>query len=327
MNRLSCCLGTLTLWLGMSCMYAHAQPGDPKYPSKTVRLVLGYAPGGGTDIVARALAQRLTETWGVQVVVENRPGADTIIATEIVANAQPDGYTLLLANSTNATNPSIYAKLPYDPARDFTSVTMLAAAVNLMSANPVFPPNNVKELVALAKSRPGEVTYASVGAGSSQHLLVEHFALRAKVKLNHVPYKGGGPALIDTIAGHVPTMIGTIATSEAYIKAGKIKPLVVFSAKRSNALPQTATIGEQGFPDLQSDYWIGIAGPARLPAPIVAKLNADFNTVLKRPEIRERFAQIGVEPLGGSSDDMERYYRKELATWAAVVRDAGIERK
>ena len=317
----------LTLSLSLACICAHAQPAGPKYPSKTVRLVLGYAPGGATDIVARAVAQRLAESWGVQVVVENRPGADTIIATEAVANAQPDGYTLLLANSTNATNPSIYAKLPYDPARDFTSVVMLAAAVNLMSANAVFPPNNLKELIALAKSRPGEITYGSVGAGSSQHLLVEHFALRANIKLNHVPYKGGGPALIDTLAGHVSTMIGTIATSEVYIKAGRIKPLVVFSAKRSNALPQTATIGEQGFPDLQSDYWIGIAGPAKLPAPIVTKLNADLNAVLKLPEIRERFTQIGVEPLGGSSDEMERYYRKELAMWAEVVRGAGIERK
>ncbi len=317
----------LLLWLSMSSLYAHAQPADPKYPGKAVRLVLGYAPGGATDIVARAVAQRLSEIWGVQVVVENRPGADTIIATEVVANAQPDGYTLLLANSTNATNPSIYAKLPYDPARDFTSVIMVAAAANLMSANAVFPPNNVKELVALARSRPGEVTYGSVGTGSSQHLLVEHFALRAKIKLNHVPYKGGGPALIDTLAGHVSTMIGTIATSEVYIKNGRIKPLVVFSAKRSSALPQTATIGEQGYPDLQSDYWIGIAGPAKLPAAIVAKLNTDFNTVLKRTDIRERFAQLGVDALGGSSDDMERHYRKELATWAEVVRGAGIERK
>ena len=327
MNPLSLYRVALTLSLSLACICAHAQPAGPKYPSKAVRLVLGYAPGGATDIVARAVAQRLAESWGVQVVVENRPGADTIIATEVVANAQPDGYTLLLANSTNATNPSIYAKLPYDPARDFTSVVMLAAAVNLMSANAVFPPNNLKELIALAKARPGEITYGSVGAGSSQHLLVEHFALRANIKLNHVPYKGGGPALIDTLAGHVSTMIGTIATSEVYIKAGRIKPLVVFSARRSNALPQTATIGEQGFPDLQSDYWIGIAGPAKLPAPIVTKLNADLNAVLKLPEIRERFTQIGVEPLGGSSDEMERYYRKELAMWAEVVRGAGIERK
>ena len=317
----------LALSLSLISLGAYAQPADPKYPSKAVRLVLGYAPGGATDIVARAVAQRLSESWNVQVVVENRPGADTIIATEVVANAQPDGYTLLLANSTNATNPSIYAKLPYDPVRDFTSVIMLAAAVNLMSANAVFPPNNVKELIALAKARPGQVTYGSVGTGSSQHLLVEHFALRARVKLNHVPYKGGGPALIDTIAGHIPTMIGTIATSEAYIRNGKIKPLVVFSAKRSNALPETATIGEQGFPDLQSDYWIGLAGPARLPAPIVTKLNAELKPILKRTEIRDRFAQLGVDALGGSSDDMERHYRKELTTWAAVVRDAGIERK
>ncbi len=318
---------SLAFCLTLTCLCAHAQPAAPKYPSKAVRLVLGYAPGGATDIVARAVAQRLSESWGVQVVVENRPGADTIIATETVANAPPDGHTLLLANSTNATNPSVYAKLPYDPTRDFTSVVMLAAAVNLMSANAVFPPNNLREMIALAKARPGEITYGSVGAGSSQHLLVEHLALRARIKLNHVPYKGGGPALMDTIAGHISTMIGTIATSEAYIKAGKIKPLVIFSAKRSNALPQAPTVAEQGFPELQSEYWIGIMGPAKLPGSIVAKLNADLNAVLKSPELRERFAQIGIDPMGGTTDEMERYFRKELATWAEVVRGAGIERK
>ncbi|OGA45937.1 MAG: hypothetical protein A3G24_26320 [Betaproteobacteria bacterium RIFCSPLOWO2_12_FULL_62_13] len=307
---------------------AQAQPaGAGAYPAKTVRLVVGYAPGGSTDIVARAVAQRLSERWGTQVVVENRPGADTIIATDAVAKARPDGYTLLLANSTNATNPSIISKLPYDPVRDFTSVVMLGAATNLLSANPAFPPKSLKEMIALARARPGEITYASVGAGSSQHLLVEHFALRARVKLLHVPYKGGGPAIIDTMAGHVSTMIGTVASQESYIKAGRLKPLVVFSAARSAVLPQTPTIAEQGFPELRSEYWIGIMGPAKVPPTVVVKLNTDINAVLDLPEIRERFKQLGVDPLGGSAEDMDRHYRKELTLWANVVRDAGIERK
>ncbi|MBI4192063.1 MAG: tripartite tricarboxylate transporter substrate binding protein [Betaproteobacteria bacterium] len=318
----------VTACLTLICASAQAQPaGADAYPVKVVRLVVGYAPGGSTDIVARAVAHRLNERWGTQVVVENRPGADTIIATDTVAKAQPDGYTLLLANSTNATNPSVIAKLPYDPLRDFTSVVLLGAATNLLSANPSFPPNSLKEMIALARARPGEITYAHVGAGSSQHLLIEHFALRARVKFLPVPYKGGGPAVIDTMAGHVSTMIGSVATQESYIKAGRLKPLVVFSATRSAVLPRTPTIAEQGFPDLQSEYWIGIMGPANLPAAVVAKLNTNMNAVLNLPEIRERFKQIGVDPLGGSAEDMDRYYRKELILWANVVRDAGIERK
>jgi tripartite-type tricarboxylate transporter receptor subunit TctC len=311
----------------LACTAAHAQTSPSAYPSKPVRLIVGYAPGGSTDIVARVVAQRLSERWGTQVIVENRPGADTIIATEAVAKAPADGYTLLLGNSTNATNPSIITKLPYDPLKDFTSVVLMAAATNLMSANPSFPPSSLKEMIALARERPGEITYASVGAGSSQHLLVEHFALRAHVKLLHVPYKGGGPAVIDTMAGHVSTMIGTVASQESYVKAGRLKPLVVFGDKRSPVLPKVPTIGEQGFPDLRSDYWIAIMGPGRMPAAVVNKINTDVNAVLRTPDIQERFRQIGVDPLGGTPEDMDRYYRKELATWAAVVRDAKIERK
>ena len=303
---------------------AHAQPA---YPAKPVRLVVGYAPGGSTDIVARRVAQKLTERWGTQVVVENRPGADTIIATDAVARAAPDGYVLLLGNSTNATNPATIAKLPYDPNRDFKSVVLLAAATNLMSANPAFPPSSIKEMIALARSRPNEITYASVGAGSSQHLLVEHFAVCAKVKLLHVPYKSGGLAAIDTIAGHVSTMIGTVASQESYVKAGRLKPLVVFSEKRSNVLPQVPTIAEQGFPDLKSDYWIGIMAPAKVPAAVVTKLNSEFNAVLQQQDVQDRFRQLGVDPLGGSADEMERYYQKELTVWADVVRKAKIEQK
>jgi tripartite-type tricarboxylate transporter receptor subunit TctC len=324
MNKICSSAALAACMMGFHCI-ASAQSGG--YPNRPVRLVVGYAPGGSTDIVARAVAQRLTERWGVQVVVDNRPGGDTVIATEAVAKAQPDGYTLLLGNSTNATNPSILTKLPYDPANDFTSIVMLGAATNLLSANPSFPPNSLKEMIALAKARPEQITYASVGAGSSQHLLVEHFALRAHVKLLHVPYKGGGPAVIDTMAGHVSTMIGSVATQEAYIRAQRLKPLVVFSATRSEVLPQVQTIAEQGFPDLRSDYWIGLMAPARLPAAVVAKINADANAVLKMPEIQERFKQLAVVRMGGSAEEMDRYYRKELTLWAQVVRDAKIERK
>ena len=182
-------------------------------------------------------------------------------------------------------------------------------------------------MIALARARPDQITYASVGAGSSQHLLVEHFALRAHVRLLHVPYKEGGPAVIDTIAGHVSTMIGSVATQESYIRGGRLKPLVVFSASRSPVLPQVQTIAEQGFPDLRSDYWIGLMGPAKLPAAIVAKINADANVVLSMPEIQERLRQLAVVPMGGSAEEMDRYYRNELVLWAQVVKDAKLQRK
>jgi tripartite-type tricarboxylate transporter receptor subunit TctC len=326
--HLKCC-AVVAAWIATTaCPSATAQPvAADAYPTRPVTLLVGYGPGGSTDIVARVVAQRLSERWGVQAIVVNRPGADTIIATEAVAKAQPDGYTLLVANSTNATNASMHAKLPYDPLGDFTSVAMLGAAVNLLSSNPAFPPSNIKELIALAKARPGEITYASVGAGSSQHLLIEHFAQRAGINLTHVPYKSGGAAIFDTIAGHITTTISAIASQSPYVKAGKLKPLVVTSTKRSALLPQVATIGEQGFPELQSDYWIAIMGPSKLPPPIIAKLNADINAVLQLPTLRERFVDLGVDVIGGSSDDLDRYYRKELTMWANVVRDARIERK
>lgn len=325
MRRLRYALTSLALFIALISV-AHAQTAGG-YPARTVRLIVGYAPGGSTDIVARAVAQKLTERWGMQVVVDNRPGGDTVIATDVVAKSPADGYTLLLGNSTNATNPSILTKLPYDPVNDFTSIVLLGAATNLVSANPSFPPNSLKEMIALARQRPDQITYASVGAGSVQHLLVEHFALRAKVKLLHVPYKGGGPAVIDTMAGHVSTMIGSVATQESYIRAGRLKPLVVFSEKRSDVLPKVPTIAEQGFADLRSDYWIGLMAPAKLPAAIVAKINTDANAVLATPDLQERFRQLAVVPMGGSAEEMDRYYKKELALWAQVVRDANIERK
>jgi tripartite-type tricarboxylate transporter receptor subunit TctC len=306
---------------------SHAQTAAPDaYPRKPVRLIVGYGAGGSTDIVARVVAQRLTERWGVQALVDNRPGADTIIATELVGRSEPDGYTLLVANSTNGTNPAVRSKLPYDPARDFTSVAMIGAAANLLTAHPALPVNSVKELIVLAKAKPGQITYGSVGAGSVQHLLMEYFALRAGVKLNHVPYKSGGAAITDTMAGHISSMLAAVASQAPFVKAGKLKPLVVFSAKRSAALPHVGTIGEAGLSDLQSDYWIGIMGPANMPAAVVSKINADINAVLQLPATRETFGTQGVVAMPGSPRDMDEYYKKELLFWAKVVRDVGLER-
>lgn len=305
---------------------AAAQQPTAGYPAKPVRLLVGYAPGASTDIVARTIAQKLTERWGMQVVVENRPGANTIIASDIAAKASADGYTLLMGNSANATNPAVYATLPYDGTKGLSSVVMVALATNLVSANPSFPAGNVRELIALAKKRPGEVAYGSPGAGSSQHLVMELLGLRAGVKFTAVHYRGGAPALVDTLSGQVPIMIGTIATQEQYVKLRKLKPLMVTSARRSPALPDVPTLAEHGFPGLVSDYWLGIMGPAGLPRHIVEKINKDVNAALERQDVRDIFARNGIATAGGSAQEMDKYFKDEIALWAGVVRDAGLER-
>lgn len=305
---------------------AGAQQAGPEYPARPVRLLVGYAPGASTDIVARTIGAKLTERWGVQVVVDNRPGANTIIASDVVAKAPADGYTLLMGNSANATNPAVYAKLPYDGVKGLSSVVMVALATNLVSANPSFPAVSVRDLIALAKKRPGQVAYGSPGPGSSQHLIMELLGLRAGAKITPVHYRGGAPALVDTLSGQIPMMIGTIATQEQYVRLRKLKPLFVTSAQRSPALPDVPTLAEQGFPGLVSDYWLGIMGPAGLPRPIVARINQDVNTVLERPDVRDIFSRNGIAAAGGSAREMDRYFKDELAMWATVVRDAGIER-
>lgn len=296
------------------------------YPAKPVRLLVGYAPGASTDTVARIVAQKLTERWGVQVVVDNRPGANTIIASDIAAKAPADGHTLLLGNSANATNPAVYARLPYDGAKGLSSVVMTAFSTNLVSANPAFPPRGLKELIALAKSRPGQITYGTAGAGSSQHLVMELLGLRAGIKITPIHYRGGAPALVDTVSGQVPVMIGSVVLQGPYVRAGKLKPLVVTGPSRSPAMPDVPTIAEQGFPGLVSDYWLGIMGPAGLPRQVIEKINKDVNTVLTLRDVREMFARSGIAPGGGSSQEMDKYFKDELAMWAAVVRDAGLER-
>ena len=311
--------------MGMIHSAAGQQP-TAGYPAKPVRLLVGYAPGASTDIVARTIAQKLTERWGMPVVVENRPGANTIIASDIAAKALADGYTLLMGNSANATNPAVYATLPYDGTKGLSSVVMVALATNLVSANPSLPADNVRELIALAKRRPGQLAYGSPGAGSSQHLVMELLGLRAGVKMTAVHYRGGAPALVDTLSGQIPMMIGTIATQEQYVKLRKLKPLMVTSAQRSPALPDVPTLAERGFPGLVSDYWLGIMGPAGLPRQIAEKINKDVNTVLERQDVRDIFARNGIAPAGGSAQEMDKYFRDEIAMWAGVVRDAGLER-
>ena len=302
-----------------------AQNINEGFPKKTVRLIVGYGPGGSTDIIGRAVAQGLSEIWGIPVVVENKPGGDTIIASELVAKAAPDGYTLLVANSTNATNAASGRKLPYDPVSDFTSIAMVGAAPNLLSVSPSFQANNLKELIAGAKNKPNEFSYGTVGAGSSQNLLMEYFAKKAGIQLNHIPYKSGGAAITDIMGNHLIGILSGVASQEQFVRGGKLKPIVFFSEKRSSVLPNVPSIAEEGFKGLSSDYWIGIMGPAKMSQNLVNKINADLNAVFKQSDIQENFKKQGIEIISGSPQDMNTYYLSELKFWSTLVKDLGID--
>lgn len=302
-----------------------AQSTNENFPKKTVRLIVGYGPGGSTDLIGRAIAQGLSEIWGSSVVVENKPGGDTIIASEIVAKSAPDGYTLLVANSTNATNAASGRKLPYDPVGDFTSIAMVGAAPNLLSVNPSFQASNLKELIADAKNMPNQFSYGTVGAGSSQNLLMEYFAKKAGIQLNHIPYKSGGAAITDIMGNHLVGILSGVASQEQFVKSGKLKPIVFFSDKRSSILPSVPSISEEGFKGLSSDYWIGIMGPPKMSQDLVNKINSDINLVLKSSELQENFKKQGVEIISGSPKDMGAYYVKELKFWSTLVKELGID--
>ena len=320
------CLKIVTvLFLGILSFDALAQSTNENFPKKTVKLIVGYGPGGSTDLIGRAVAQGLSEIWGTSVVVENKPGGDTIIASEMVAKSAPDGYTLLVANSTNATNAASGRKLPYDPVGDFTSIAMVGAAPNLLSVNPSFKANNLKELILFAKNTPNQFSYGTVGAGSSQNLLMEYFAKKAGIQLNHIPYKSGGAAITDIMGNHLIGILSGVASQEQFVKSGKLKPIVFFSEKRSPILPNVPSISEDGFKGLSSDYWIGIMGPPKMPQELVNKINADINTVLKSAEIQENFKKQGVETISGSSKDMSAYYAKELKFWSVLAKELGID--
>jgi tripartite-type tricarboxylate transporter receptor subunit TctC len=303
---------------------AHTSTQD--FPNKPIRLIVPYAPGGSTDVVGRFVAQHLSERWKVQVVVENRPGGNSIIGTNVVAKSPPDSYTLLMATSANATNPSMYTQLPYNAIADFSTISLVSTSPNMIVANPSLPVKDLKELAVLAKAKPGAISYGSAGYGSSQHLTMELIALNLGAKFNLVGYKGAGPATIDAVAGHIALAVSTIATFEAHVKTGRLKALAVTSLKRSAAFPAVPTAAEQGLKNFETLYWLGIMGPRGIPEPIVSKLSAEVGAILKLPDMQARLAPLGIDPVGGSPQEFEAFYRAELASWAKVVKDAKLDR-
>ena len=299
---------------------ASAQP----YPSKPVRFLVGFAPGGTNDIVARMLAQKLTENMGQSVVVENRAGANTAIATELAARAAPDGYTILLTASGHATNPALM-KLPFDPVRDFAFISLAVESQNLAVVHPSFPPRNVQELIAFSKKRPGAINYASSGTGTTVHLSAELFQFMTGVKWVHVPYKGGGPAAIELLAGQTSLMFGNLPTVIQYARGGKLRALAVTGAKRTPAMPEIPTVAESGIPGYEVTNWFGVSAPAKTPRAVVDRLNTEIVRALNIPDLRERLASQGADPVGNTPEQFTAFIQNEIVKWSKVIKAAGIK--
>lgn len=296
------------------------------YPVKPIRLIVAFAPGGANDLVARAVAVRLGPRLGQQVIVENRAGAGGNIGTELVARAAPDGYTLLLASVASfAMSPALLGKVPFDPINDFAPVVQTTLVTSLLSAHPSLPTGSLKQFVALAKRAPGQVNYATPGVGSVAHLTAELFWNTAGVKLNHIPYKGGGPAVVDVTAGHVESMFSLISTQTPHVRAGKLHALAVSSAKRSAALPQVPTIAESGYPGFEASGWLGLAFPAKTPRAIVDRVYKETVAVLNMREVQTLFEDLGLDAEALDPSAFHARIKADYARWGKLVREAGIK--
>ena len=295
------------------------------YPARPIRLVLGFPPGGSTDLVARLVAQKMSDAWGQQVVVDNRPGANGMIGADLVAKASPDGYSLLLSSiGPMAINASLY-KMPYDIVNDFAPITYTGNVANLLVVHPAVPARDVKELMALARARPGQLTFGSSGTGGAPHMAVELFKLLAKVNVIHVPYKGGGPAMADLVGGQISGSFASMPSSIPFVKAGKLRALAVTAPKRSPALPVVPTISEAGIPGFSVLDWQGLFTTARTPPEIVGKLNAEVIRILALPDVVERLTTAGVEIQTSTPKEWGDFVKSEINKWAKVVKDAGVK--
>src|SRR3954452_7393530 len=314
----------MKFWSALALLLALTAPAAADYPDKPVRLIIPFPPGGSNDVVGRLVANQLSEKLGHKVFVDNRGGAGGVLGTEAAAAAAPDGYTLLIVSIAHAVNPALY-KLNYDPIKSFTPVSILATGPNVLAVNPQLPVNNVKELVALAKEKPGELDYASAGVGSFQHLGGELFKLTAGVNLQHVPYKGGGPAMQDVIAGHVKGRVSSLVQTTPFIKSGALRALGTGGAKRNPVLPDVPTIAEAGVPGYVADNWWGIMVPAGTPQPIVDRLYRDVQEVLKSPELTAACAREGAAAVTMTTEEFTKCIESEIAKWGRVVKEGNIK--
>ena len=296
------------------------------FPDKPVRLVVPYSAGGSTDVISRTLGQKLSEMWGQPVVIDNRPGASTIIGTDIVAKSAPDGYTLLVTTVSFTIVPSLFDKLPYDSAKDFQPITLINTTPLVLVVNPSVPARSVQELIALARARPGALNFGSAGSGGSNHLAGELFNAMAGVKMVHVPYKGNAPALNDLVGGHVDLVFNGLTSAIPLIRAGKLRPLAMTSLARAGALPEIPTLDELGMKGFQAVGWNGLSAPARTPKEVIARISADVLKVIRSPELIERLKVEGSDPVGNSPQQFAAFLREETARWSEVIKFAKIGR-
>lgn len=319
--RRALCAGLAGL-LGASAAMAMAQPTSA-YPTRPIRFILPFPPGGGTDILGRLLAQKLSEEVGQPVVPENRPGAGGNVGNEAAAKAPADGYTLVICTTSLAVSKTLYKKLGYDPEKDLTPIGLVAANAQVLAVHPSLPARNVKELVQLARSRPGSVAFGTGGAGTTNDLVAQLFKSSNQVNVLIVPYKGITPATVAVLGGHVSAVVIGVASAVPYVKDGKLRPLAMLAPKRSVMLPEVATAAEAGYPELEAVLWYVMMAPAGTPQPIVAKLSEVFARIVAAPDTRAKMLAVGAEPMTSTPQEFAAFYRKEVARWGKVIREAG----
>jgi len=323
-----------TMLAALLCLAAFAAPAaeraakDPAagYPSRPIRIIITVVPGGGADVTSRAIAAKLTEAWGQQAIVDNRPGGNGVVGMDIAKHSTPDGHTLVLGTiGPVAVNPSLYSRLPYDPVKDYEAITRAVSALNVLVVHPSVPAKSVKELIAHAKANPGKLTYGSSGVGFADHLAGELFSSLAGVKMSHVPYKGGAPAMLDLVGGNIQLIFATVSTALGSMKANRIRPLAVTFAKRVPQFAELPTVAEAGVPGFTVDNWYGVLAPRGTPKPIVAKLHGQINAILDMPDVKERLAGLGIFPFTTPTPEAFRdYIRSEIAKYGKVVKESGI---
>ena len=311
--------------LALALVLGTGAAGAQTYPTKAVRLVVPFLAGGSTDIVGRTVAQKLSEMWGQQAFVDNRPGGGTTIGTDMVAKAAPDGYTLLVTPAPFTINPSLLAQLPYDALNDFAPITLINTTPLVMVVNPGVPAKNVKELIALAKARPGKLNFGSSGTGGSNHLAGELFDAMTGVKMVHIPYKGNAGALTDIVGGHLDVVYNGITSAVALIRGGKLRALAVTSLQRSAALPDVPTLDESGLKGFEAVAWNGLSAPAKTPRDVIMKINADVIKIVNSPELKERLKADGSDPVGNSPEQYAAFLRNEITKWARVIKVANVK--
>lgn len=316
---------TLGVVAALALLSTGATMAQDNFPSKPIRMVLPFPPGGVTDLLARALAEKLAPRLGQPVIVDNKPGAGTVLASDLVAKAPADGYTLLLAASSLGTAPIIYDKVNYDPVKSFAPVTLVASVVHVLVVNPSLPVKNVKELVDYAKANPGKLNYSSTGTGTSTHLEGELFKSMANVYMVHIPYRGSGPALTDLVGGQVNVMFDALGSSGPFIKANKLRALAVTTASRSASIPELPTVSESGLAGYEAMPWLGLVAPAGTPAPVVDRIYKEVHKILQEPDVRERFKGWGLDIVGNSPAEFSSFIRRDVDQWTKVIRGAGIK--